>query len=90
MPAPEGGRVLTGSPLFSLSAFFDMPTLLHPKLKLEPARNEHLDISALATWLWDAACAIRGATDGLKFKDFILPLLFNKRLPDVFDDEFSE
>lgn len=51
--------------------------------------GEHLDISALETWLWDAACAIRGATDAPKFKDFILPLIFFKRLSDVFDDEFA-
>src|SRR5881397_1448121 len=59
-------------------------------LRLGPPRDEHLDISALETWLWDAACAIRGATDAPKFKDFILPLVFYKRLSDVFDDEFSE
>jgi type I restriction enzyme M protein len=51
--------------------------------------EEHLDISALETWLWDAACAIRGATDAPKFKDFILPLVFFKRLSDVFEDEFA-
>lgn len=51
--------------------------------------GEHLDISMLETWLWDAACAIRGATDAPKFKDFILPLIFFKRLSDVFDDEFA-
>lgn len=49
-----------------------------------------LDISTLETWLWDAACVIRGATDAPKFKDFILPLIFYKRLSDVFDDEFAE
>ena len=43
----------------------------------------------LETWLWDAACAIRGATDAPKFKDFILPLVFFKRLSDVFEDEFA-
>jgi type I restriction enzyme M protein len=59
-------------------------------LTLPPPADEHLDISALETWLWDAACAIRGATDAPKFKDFILPLVFYKRLSDVFDDEFSE
>ena len=59
-------------------------------LALKPARDEHLDVSALETWLWDAACAIRGATDAPKFKDFILPLVFYKRLSDVFDDEFAE
>src|ERR1700691_1242840 len=51
--------------------------------------GEHLDISMLETWLWDAACAMRGATDAPKFKDFILPLIFFKRLSDVFDDEFT-
>jgi len=51
--------------------------------------GEHLTINALETWLWDAACAIRGATDAPKFKDFILPLVFYKRLSDVFDDEFA-
>lgn len=52
--------------------------------------EEHLDISKLETWLWDAACVIRGATDAPKFKDFILPLIFYKRLSDVFDDEFEK
>src|SRR5258705_13811618 len=52
--------------------------------------GEHLDISMLETWLWDAGCAIRGATDAPKFKDFILPLVFYKRLSDVFDDEFAQ
>lgn len=46
--------------------------------------GEHLDISMLETWLWDAACAIRGATDAPKFKDFIPPLISFKRLSDVF------
>lgn len=63
-----------------------------PQTKLPfPSENEeHLDISALETWLWDAACVIRGATDAPKFKDFILPLIFYKRLSDVFDDEFAK
>ena len=52
--------------------------------------QDQLDISALETWLWDAACVIRGATDAPKFKDFILPLIFYKRLSDVFDDEFAK
>lgn len=59
-------------------------------LSMPPARSEHLDIPALETWLWDAACAIRGATDAPKFKDFILPLVFFKRLSDVFDDEVAK
>ena len=39
--------------------------------------------------LWDAACSIRGERDAAKFKDYLLPLLFLKRLSDVFDDEID-
>ena len=39
--------------------------------------------------LWDAACSIRGEKDASKFKDYLLPLLFLKRLSDVFDDEIE-
>jgi type I restriction enzyme M protein len=49
-----------------------------------------LDISSLESWLWDAACAIRGAVDAPKFKDYILPLIFLKRLSDVFEDELQQ
>jgi len=48
-----------------------------------------LDISTLETWLWDAACTIRGPVDAPKYKDYILPLIFLKRLSDVFDDEIE-
>jgi len=39
--------------------------------------------------LWDAACSIRGEKDAAKFKNYLLPLLFLKRLSDVFDDEID-
>lgn len=39
--------------------------------------------------LWDAACSIRGEKDAAKFKDYLLPLVFLKRLSDVFDDEVN-
>ena len=48
-----------------------------------------LGISTLEDWLWEAACAIRGPVDAPKFKDYILPLIFLKRLSDVFDDEIE-
>lgn len=44
---------------------------------------------SLEQWLWDAACSIRGAKDAPKYKDYILPLVFTKRLCDVFDDELN-
>lgn len=65
-------------------------TVEQPELKFPAPVDEKLDIPALETWLWDAACEIRGATDAPKFKDFILPLIFYKRLSDVFDDEFEK
>jgi type I restriction enzyme M protein len=49
-----------------------------------------LDISALESWLWEAACVIRGPVDAPKYKDYILPLIFLKRLSDVFDDELAD
>ncbi|EEP60637.1 type I restriction-modification system subunit M [Sulfurihydrogenibium yellowstonense] len=48
-----------------------------------------LDIGTLENWLWEAASAIRGAVEANKYKDYILPLIFLKRLSDVFDDEIS-
>lgn len=49
--------------------------------------STELDIKTLEGWLWDAACKIRGEIDAPKYKDYILPLIFLKRLSDVFDDE---
>jgi HsdM N-terminal domain/Protein of unknown function DUF45 len=31
---------------------------------------------SLESWIWDAACSIRGAKDAPKYKEFILPLIF--------------
>src|SRR5438270_9196994 len=44
---------------------------------------------SLESWIWDAACSSRGAKDAPKLKDYILPLIFTKRLCDVFDDELN-
>lgn len=49
-----------------------------------------LDIKTLEGWLWEAACKIRGEIDAPKYKDYILPLIFLKRLSDVFDDEIEK
>ena len=59
-------------------------------LPLPSDDEENLDISTLETWLLSAANTIRGAAEAPKFKDFILPLIFYKRLSDVFDDEFAK
>lgn len=51
--------------------------------------EKRLDVPALEDWLWDAARVIRGPLDAPKFKDYILPLVFLKRLSDVFADEIT-
>ena len=50
---------------------------------------KELPPKSLESWIWDAACSIRGAKDAPKYKDYILPLIFTKRLCDVFDDELN-
>jgi type I restriction enzyme M protein len=55
---------------------------------LSADREDHQPKS-LESWIWDAACSIRGAKDAPKYKDYILPLIFTKRLCDVFDDELD-
>ena len=48
-----------------------------------------LDSRAMEHMIWQACCKIRGEKDAPKYKDYILPLLFIKRLSDVFDDEIK-
>jgi len=51
--------------------------------------GQGISAANLESWLWEAACKIRGPVDAPKYKDYILPLIFLKRLSDVFDDEFA-
>lgn len=46
--------------------------------------------SELETYLWGAATLLRGHIDAGDYKQFIFPLLFLKRLCDVFDEEVIE
>ena len=55
----------------------------------EMSSNGALDTKSMEGMLWKAACSIRGEKDAPKFKDYILPLLFMKRLSDVFEDEVA-
>lgn len=54
-----------------------------------PTDDSVLDTRSMEGMLWKAACSIRGEKDAPKFKDYILPLLFLKRLSDVFEDEVA-
>jgi type I restriction enzyme M protein len=43
----------------------------------------------LEAYLWGAATLLRGTIDAGEYKAFIFPLLFLKRLSDVFDEEYE-
>jgi len=45
-----------------------------------------LDISTLSGHLWEAANILRGPVDAVDFKTYIFPLLFFKRISDVYND----
>ncbi len=43
----------------------------------------------LESYLWGAAVILRGLVDAGDYKQFVFPLLFYKRLSDVWDEEYS-
>jgi type I restriction enzyme M protein len=43
----------------------------------------------LESYLWGAATLLRGVIDAGDYKQFIFPLLFFKRLSDVYDEEYA-
>jgi len=52
--------------------------------------NERIDLSALEAHLWESANILRGPVDAADFKTYIFPLLFFKRISDVYDEELAE
>ena len=49
-----------------------------------------LDLSTLEHHLWEAANILRGPVDASDFKTYIFPLLFFKRISDVYDEEVQQ
>ena len=45
---------------------------------------------ALESYLWGAATLLRGVIDAGDYKQFIFPLLFFKRICDVYDEEYQQ
>ena len=50
----------------------------------------HITQSQLESYLWGAATLLRGLIDAGDYKQFIFPLLFYKRICDVYDEEFQQ
>jgi type I restriction enzyme M protein len=65
------------------------PSAIQPRQRRGVAKSSVLGNKSMEQMLWDAACSVRGEKDAPKFKDYLLPLLFIKRLSDVFDDEIQ-
>lgn len=49
-----------------------------------------IPISQLENHLWESANILRGPVDAADFKTYIFPLLFFKRICDVWDEEYQE
>lgn len=49
-----------------------------------------ITLSELESWLWGAANILRGPVDNADFKAYIFPLLFFKRISDVYDEEYKQ
>lgn len=50
----------------------------------------HISQQELESYLWGAATALRGTIDAGDYKQYIFPLLFLKRLSDVYDEELEQ
>lgn len=51
---------------------------------------EPITLSRLEAHLWESANILRGPVDASDFKTYIFPLLFFKRISDVYDEELAE
>jgi hypothetical protein len=47
-------------------------------------------LASLSGHLWEAANILRGPVDAVDFKTYIFPLLFFKRISDVYDEEYRQ
>lgn len=51
--------------------------------------DEPISLDELKSFLWGAATRLRGQIDATGYKEYIFPLLFFKRISDVYDEQFS-
>lgn len=66
-----------------------LPAIASPGRRGRRVVGQAPSTKSMEQMLWDAACSIRGEKDAPKFKDYLLPMVFLKRLSDVFDDEIA-
>ena len=51
--------------------------------------DQPISLDELKSFLWGAATRLRGQIDAAGYKEYIFPLLFFKRISDVYDEQFS-
>jgi len=85
--APRGKAKRAVLALIEQEGLADATETVAGKRPLKAVKKDVLSTKSMEQMLWSAACSVRGEKDAPKFKDYILPLVFIKRLSDVFDDE---
>ena len=59
------------------------------KKKQYKAPQMAITLDELKSFLWGAATRLRGQIDAASYKEYIFPLLFFKRISDVYDEQFE-
>ena len=52
--------------------------------------GEPISLDEMQQFLWGAATRLRGQIDAAGYKEYIFPLLFFKRISDVYDEQYSD
>ena len=52
--------------------------------------GEPISLDEMKQFLWGAATRLRGQIDATGYKEYIFPLLFFKRISDVYDEQYSD
>ena len=54
------------------------------------AKSNRIPLEELEPYLWQSAVLLRNSIDAGAYKQYIFPLLFFKRLCDVYDEELEK
>ena len=64
-------------------------TMSEEHLTFYHQKGDQISLDELKTFLWGAATRLRGQIDAAGYKEYIFPLLFFKRISDVYDEQFE-
>ncbi|MBP5687735.1 MAG: SAM-dependent DNA methyltransferase [Muribaculaceae bacterium] len=62
---------------------------MEKEIKKYNVQGEPITLDELKQFLWAAATHLRGQIDAASYKEYIFPLLFFKRISDVFDEQYG-